>query len=160
MTIVFSRLKWFFPLFIGGREVSTCYEVINQNQNRTNIRRAKIKCGSTTDKFRRCLPVDSFENRQILFIRIFVIGLKTLVALQAAIGVVTKRSFPRTVWSCVLTLKTAKREKQPKVFCFLTAGKKLTDHISRGTWTWTWQQKSHHQNAAETTGEWVVVWTN
>lgn len=90
-------LKMNFPLFIGGREVSTCYEVINQNQNRTNIRRAKIKCGSTTDKFRRCLPVDSFENRQILFIRIFVIGLKTLVALQAAIGVVTKRSFPRTV---------------------------------------------------------------
>ena len=107
MAIVFSRIKWFFPLFIGGREVSACYEVRNQNQNPTNIRRAKIKCGSTTDKFRRYLPVDSFENRQIvvvnnrqiLFIRIFVIGLKTLVSLQAAIGVVTKRSFPRTVWS-------------------------------------------------------------
>ena len=98
MTIVFD-------LLIGGREVSTCYEVRNQNQNFTNTQHAKNKCSSTTAKFRRCLPVDSFENRQnvvvnnrqILFIRIFLTGLKTLISLQAAIGVVTKGSFPKPV---------------------------------------------------------------
>ena len=42
--------KMFFPLLIGGLEVSTCYEVRNQNQNRTNTQHAKNRCGSTTDK--------------------------------------------------------------------------------------------------------------
>ena len=68
---------------------------------------------------------------------------------------------PRRYWCRHATLppKNCMSVAKVKFLCFLIAGEKLTDDSSRGTWTWTWQQKSHHQNAAETTGKWVVVST-